>query len=195
MVAKGVHVLKDVKPENIEFEDVHREGSMYTARFKNKISIQSPVVVCKETITNASGEILPYVYITPDAALEKWVLAFDDYILDQADKNKEKWFRKSTSASDIQQTYKSYLRDKTFRLRLTDDVEIFDSSRNLVNPADLKAGTKVKLIMDLGRVSFGRNEWGCVWRASQVMVQNTRGCLFTEDTDDDDVETDVEDFL
>ena len=189
-----VNLLKDVKPDEFEFEDVHREGNMYTSRLKNKLTIQSPVVVCKEKITNSSDEVLPYLYITPDPALQQWLTAFDEYIVSQAHEHRETWFRKHTTDSDIQQTFKPYLRDGVFRLRMTEDVEIFDTSRTLVNPADLKAGTKVKVIMELGRISFGRTEWGCVWRASQIMVQNTRGCLFSEDVNEDQDDVD-DDFL
>lgn len=190
-----VQLLKDVKPDSLQFEDVKREGSMYTARIKHKLSIQSPVVLCKERITNSNGETLPYMYITPDATLDTWLQQFEAYILDQAVQHKDAWFRKNTSDSDVQQTYKSYFRDNTFRLRMTDDVEIFDTTRTILNPGDLQPGTKVKLIMDLGRVSFGRTEWGCVWRVSQIMVQNTRGCLFTDEGDEGATSEVDDDFL
>lgn len=189
-MSQKVSCLKDIKLNNIQFEDVHREGNMYAVKFKEKLLIQTPPVVCRDSLVNSKGDLLPYLYVVPDPAFAEWLDAFDDHMLEQAHNHKDAWFRSHTTRTDIDQSFKRYFKDNVLRLKLSEGVMLVDSARKPVEARDIKPDSRIRVIMELSRILFGRTEFGCVWKAPQVMIHATKECLFVDTDEDDDVPQD-----
>lgn len=189
-------LLKDVSLADISFEDVQKEGSLYSVKFKKRIKLETPAVTCVEALTNGKGELLPYLYIQPDDALHDFLHDFDKFVVSEAQNHRDSWFRDKPSRREVEDSFKSYWKagePEAFRIKLLDDVEVYDSNRQPMRPSELQAGEKVKLIMEVSRISIGKSSYGTIWKCPQVMRQRQQQCLFADDgdmgvADDDDDE-------
>ncbi len=187
--------LSEFDVQKIRFRDVQKDDKLYSVRFEDVVRVQTPVVTCMESITNAKGNVLPYLFIQPDKELATLLRNFDNFILDQAFEHRDTWFKDRPSRRELEDGFKRYLKeDNTFRLKIGEDLEVFDANKQPVKPDDLRGGDKVKLVMEVTRVSIGKSSYGTIWKCLQILRAKTKQCMIEDDDDVVDDDDDYEEF-
>ncbi len=184
--------IANVRLDQVKFQEVQKDSKLYCVKFADVLRIQTQVVTCLESITNSKGDLSPYLFIQPDKELETFLEDFDRFVQDNAYESRDSWFTTRPSRRELEDSFKRYLKDNIFRLKLGDDLEVFDANRQPMKPDELRGGEKVKLVMEVSRVSIGKSSYGTIWKCLQVMRQRSRECMIADDgdvaNDDDDYE-------
>lgn len=164
-----------------------------------------PVVAIQTTpITLATGLDDPsvsFAYLQPDAKLEAFFKDTEQTIADACVTNKNEWFAVAKNLEDdaLRRGFKSFFSDQGFKVKVSPDVPCFDAEKKPVGREDIPAGTVIRAILELSRVSFGRHEYGSTWKIVQVQVVPTV-CLIKDDPvveeeSGDHSDSDVDEFL
>jgi hypothetical protein len=182
---------KTVDPSALAFGAMEREGKLYTVRLQSPLVVQTPPVKLTSSLVDDDGETIGFAYITPSPALAAFLRKAEDAILDACLANKREWFKKDLDDDALRAGFKSFFRPSgTFRVKVPDDVAVFDTDRNPVEPAAAGGGCQVRCILELVKISFGKTEFGAAWKMTQVQTVATPRCLIREEaegaTEDDD---------
>ena len=108
-------------------------------------------------------------------------------ILQRCIENKAEWFRKDIDDDVLRHNFKSFFKDDdSLKVKVAQDAAVFDRDRHPAGLEDLVAGEGVRLILELTRICFGRQEFGALWRIVQAQLVPTPACLITDTTDEED---------
>ena len=137
---------------------------------------------------------------TKNPALYELVKNVESHTLTQLKENKDQWFGKP----DIDDVFlesglsSTAVKDSKFRLRVMDDVKIYDGEKTEKSFSDLKANTRCHLIIQLVGVWFTPGRWGVTWKVMQVKLKDKRTgvydykkYLFSDNDSDDDRDEDL----
>lgn len=177
--------LLGVSFEDIVFGDVVRDGRTYACKFASKIVAQTPKVTLVSSLSDEAGERLPFAYLELDKASKAWLDDFENKVIQMAVQRKDTWFKKELPDEFISTSFKSSIKsDGKFCVKIADDFEAY-SAQGEAEP-HVPQGSRVVALLELGQITFGRTEFGCLWKLKQVLVVPTKGrapCMinYTED--------------
>jgi hypothetical protein len=107
--------------------------------------------------------------------------AIEGTILQQCLEHRTVWFKDSATEETLVAAFKSFVDGKSLKVRIADDVMAFDERKDHTDPADIPAGTHVRVVMELSRACFGKTTFGAMWRLLQIQALPRLACLFKED--------------
>lgn len=127
----------------------------------------------------------------------------DEELLTQAKASKVAWFGKELSDETITSAFQESVTDGILGASLAVvkgqvTTTVFDSSKNPVEPGDVKADSKCDVVFELAGMWFLKKSFGPIWRVLQVRVRGAprapiaKGYMFTDEPEDED---DPADFL
>jgi hypothetical protein len=185
--------FRAVDPATFEYADVERDGKLYSVKLRPACRVQTPAVALTAALVDDDGDPLPFASLAVSGHFAAFVRKVEAAVLDACLANKAAWFRKDLDDDVLRAGFKSFLRPNgTLKLKVPEDVAVFDADKTLVAPGDVPAGTQVRAIIELAKVSFGKTEFGAMWRLVQVRALATPQCLIEDDagdvpaSDDDD---------
>lgn len=191
----SVRSFKGVCLDSLAFDPVEREGKLYVVKLRPKIVVVTPPMTLASSLVDADGEPLPFASLAPPAQLAAFLRRVEAAALDACIANKAEWFRKDLDDDALRAGFKSFLRaNGTFKVKVPDEVAAFDASKKPVAPGDVAAGAQVRGILELAKLSFGKTEFGAMWKLVQLREMSVPECLI-DDTGDDDESEDDDDFL
>lgn len=158
------------------------------------VPLAPPLVVQTTPVQLASGlddPSVPFVFVPAEGALGAFFRDAEAAVLDACVANKDTWFAKKFDDDTVRRGFKSFFSENGFKLKVPADVACFDAARRPIGREDLPAGSTVRLVLELGRVSFGRHEFGATWKVMQALQVPTE-CLFTEEPDPAEAEAEPE---
>lgn len=176
------------------FGSLEREPKLYAVSISPALRVQTPVLtVVNDTVAEPGAALaLKGAHQAPDG-LFKFFKDVESRVLDACIENKAAWFPKGETldADTLRSSFKTFVVDDCLKTRFQDDCVVYDQNRHpLEDPADLSAGTQVRCVLELSKISFGKHEFGVMWRVAQMLL--LPGCLIDEA---DVVESGDEDFL
>lgn len=179
---------------DLAFCPIEREGKLYVVKLKDRVVVQTPVMTLTTPLVDGDGDPLPFATLAAPGPFGAFVRRVEGLVLDACLANKADWFRKDLDDDALRAGFKSFLRPNgTLKVKVPEDAAVFDADKRPIAPGDLGAGTQVRAILELSRVSFGKTEFGAMWRLVQARAVATPQCLI-EDTQDD-LDLDDVDFL
>jgi len=192
----------------IEFENVRKDDRVYSVRFREKALIQTKPTsnaLCSALVSE-DGEPMPFVHVNLDAESETLLRTFEKWVLASTKENKLDWFKKDIDDAYLDTSFKSYFKNTTnhFVLKVAEDVAAFTPQGDPLSLSDIAPDATVVLLLEASQITFGKTEFGCLWKLKQMMVlppkPPKKACLIQfipdEDEDQDDIQSkDGEYFL
>lgn len=178
--------------DSISFGDLEKETRLYAVQLSDPLVVQTPAVVLASDLT---GEPESVAFLKVPSQVANFVKTVDSWILDQAIAHKADWFKNAEVSDDtLRGSFKCFLKEEgtggILKVRIGDNLTCFGSDKSVVDATDIHVGTQIRCVLTLGKVSFGRHEFGAIFRVSQIRV--LPDCLI--DDAESVMETD-EDFL
>lgn len=167
-------------------ETLTRNESVYVALLNPALTVATPTSTLLTSLAagaddNDAEDQPAFALLKVNAASMATLKAVEDAALEACFKNKATWFREDLDDETLRASFKSFLDQdaKTVKVRVSEGVAAFDTDRTkLPLPAE---GCKVKAVLELSRLTFGKTECGLVWTLRQVKVVGESRCLFDED--------------
>ncbi|KAI3432506.1 hypothetical protein D9Q98_004055 [Chlorella vulgaris] len=184
----------------------HKEGKVYVSAVEPAVSVQTPSMELKSTLD--AGVAL--FGVSDDFA--RFLQQAEQRIIEDVLERKEEVLRKPLTDEFLQQKFKHFLVSTedapvVLKARVSDGLAVFDASGTVICAEEVAPGTRVRGVLDLVRVCFGKSEWGAMWRLSQVQALPTAVCLLTEEptvteeatpevvTDDEDLAAAIDEYV
>ena len=159
-------------------EELVRDGGVYVSTRTPSLIAQSPPVLLQTELVEGDTEFAT-LRVTPSAST--FFNQIEEKLVDLAISRKAVWFREGISDDLIRASLKSFVapEERTVRVRVADGLQAFDTTKNVVPlPAP---GTRIKAVIELGRITFSKTQFGAVWTLKQVKVVEDSKYLFEED--------------
>lgn len=172
--------VRDLFSELDMFLPMEKIDGLYVVPFAFPIRVQTPALKLSEDLVLDSRATTTATFET-SGSFRRFAQKTESAVLEAAIANKRKWFKKDMSESALQHSFKTFLTDKKLRVKVDEDVELFDRRGRPVHVEDgvLKKGSEVRCILELSAVFFGRKEFGSMWGVLQVqLAEGIKKCLF-----------------
>lgn len=179
---------------NLEFEPLAREGRTYVARLaRGGLLTVTPPCALASPLTDEAGAPEPFVWLRPTAAFGKFVADVEERLLAAAVRNKLEWLRKDVPDDALRSSFKSFVReDGAVRVKSGEGLAAFSADRAPADPA-LVRGPRVRCVLALRQLTFGKTEFGGCWRLVQVLDVPDAECMIQDSPAETDSE--IEDFV
>lgn len=174
MNLKDADVLK-----TIEIEDVKKDSRVYSAKFAEKLVLQTKRSTLRSDIFNDDGEILPFATVELDGESAAAIAAFEDWILETSKANKAAWFKKAISDAYLDSSFKTYLktpptanRKKALTAKVAEDFTVFSTEGEVLDleRAALPVESQAIFLFEASQITFGKTEFGCLWKLKQAVL-------------------------
>ena len=102
---------------------------------------------------------------------------FENYknqIVEAATSNSESWFQKVLNQKTIEAAFENPVsQDGEITVsKVSQNVPVFDHTRNTVDPDDLQEDTTCNVILEFSGLVFMKKSFSAVWRIAQVRLRN-----------------------
>ena len=182
-----VHFTR-VNPGALAFQPMRRDKNKYVVPLTRELLVVSPPVGVSPLVDD-DGEPCAVVWLRATAGpFADFARAVEASVLESVIANKTQWLRKDVPDDSLRTSFKTFLGPEGLRVKGGADVAAFDADRALTD-LSLVRGPRVRAVLSLRGVTFGKTEFGCLWRLVQVIDAPEPACLFQADPDpvpDDD---------
>lgn len=151
-----------------------------------------PKLIVKTDLQSSSTSIDCIIH----DSIKEFLGECDDYILAYCKDNKAKLF----NSEEISDSYldnalfpscKAMKKNSVAKFRTSSQMKIYDSSKNIIDFAQIEEGSKVSLIVNLAGIWFTKNRFGITWKVKQMKLHNevSKSCgdyLFEDEEDEHD---------
>jgi len=189
---------RSVDHSSIAFEPIVKDSAarLFVVDIKDPVRIQtSPVVLT----TSVEDETVPFVYLQGDEAMMTFFRSTETFIEDTCIANKADWFAVAKNLDDavLRRGFKSFFGDHGFKVKIGTDVACFDQNRKPIGREDIPVNTSCRLILELSRLSFGKHEYGGMWKVVQIQTVPMECLIQTEQPEDDaqSLNSDIDEFI
>ena len=187
-----VHFTR-VDPSSLAFQPMRRDATKYVVPLARELLVVTPPLGVSPLV-DEDGEPAGVVWLRATAGpFADFARAVEASVLDSVIANKREWLRKDVPDDSLRTSFKSFLGPEGLRVKGGADVAAFGADRSLTD-LSLVRGPRVRAVLSLRAVTFGKTEFGCLWRLVQVIDAPEPACLFQDDPDDADPDDD-DDFV
>lgn len=104
--------------------------------------------------------------------LAQFVAKVEDRVRDVIAENRQTLFAgKNVSEEGIKARFKSYLAGNRYlKIKVTPNTKVFDTEGEKASLSDIHADTRLRAIIVISQVLFGKSEFGLVWSAVQLKL-------------------------
>jgi hypothetical protein len=178
-----VHFTR-VDPSSLAFQPMRRDATKYVVPLTRELLVVTPPLGVSPLVDD-EGEPCAVVWLRATAGpFADFARAVETSVLDRVIANKREWLRKDVPDDSLRTSFKSFLSPEGLRVKGGADVAAFGADRALTD-LSLVRGPRVRAVLSLRAVTFGKTEFGCLWRLVQVIDAPEPACLFQDDPPDD----------
>lgn len=149
------------------FQAMRKNGSVYYVPFDEPLRVQTPA-----TRLEACDQNTATLAVSKDFA--KFLGRIDEFVFGEALERRKTWFKKDLGEDELRAGFKSFIADNTVEVKVDDECVAFDENGDQI---DLPVGSRVRCILELTGVCFGRTEFGCMWTLLQAQKSTSPKCL------------------
>jgi hypothetical protein len=178
-----VHFTR-VDASALAFQPMRRDATKYVVPLTRELLVVTPPLGVSPLVDD-EGEPCAVVWLRATAGpFADFARAVETSVLDRVIANKREWLRKDVPDDSLRTSFKSFLSPEGLRVKGGADVAAFGADRSLTD-LSLVRGPRVRAVLSLRAVTFGKTEFGCLWRLVQVIDAPEPACLFQDDPPDD----------
>lgn len=160
----------DVGSQLAEFQPLEKCGNVYVAKLARPLWVQTPPLTLV-TPMEEGGEPQTHAVVRVPAAFARFARGMEERVLEVCVANKGTWFRRAVSDASLRTGFKSFCpAGDELKIRVPRDALVFDTDGRLVARAAAQPGTRVRCILELAKVCFGRTEFGAMWSLLQAQT-------------------------
>lgn len=189
--------MVNIKQVNIEeafstFEDtLRKEPPVYVANLLPKpLVITTGVITLAAPVAGPDGEPLPSTVLKLPLAANNFFADVEVAIKNTCIEKKAQWFKESLSNDALHMSFKSFLHEDCLSVRVDEGVTAFGPDKTQVPLPE--ENTKVKAVLELSRITFGKTEFGAKWKLRQLKVMEVAPKYLFDDEDIADTLPDTE---
>lgn len=165
-----------LKPEDISFGGSSNVKRCKVIHVEPKIRVQTPVVTCMSDVeiprvngaTDAEAQSQDstemkrkrrMAFTCDDRAFLDWLSAVDTHVVGYLQANKNTVFDGDVQDAVITHALRRTVTDEdtgTFVVGISESMSVFDKSRKQVSDTNLQPGTRVRLILALNQIAWGK---------------------------------------
>jgi hypothetical protein len=167
-------------------ETLVRDGQVYVSAREAPLLVHCPPVRLASSLTAGDDDTQDFVLLKPKAALLDTFKVVEAQAIALAIANKATWFREDISEDTIAASFKSFVDGEagTVRVRVSEALAVYDAGKALVSSPPPK-GTRVRAVLELARITFGKTQFGLVWTLKQLKLADIpAACLFDDEDED-----------
>lgn len=194
---RSVHSPDVLAPD--AFLPAERSGGLHVARLKAPLLVQSPTVTLASPLweDDCDGEPgpPPHAHLAVPEAFAGFAGDVENAALAAALAHKDAWFKGRVDERTIVAAFKPMLKPATGHLKVAlgaEGAEVFDPAGALLHPGALAVGDRVRCILRLDGIVFGRTEFGAMWTLVQAQARPAAPpppppptCLLSAEDDDE----------
>lgn len=168
----------------LEVQPLTRSDAEVFAAFQEPLRVVTP----PQHITAVDHE-LKTAHVDASPSVRDFIWALEQRVTDLVVAKWDEWFPLPPSAKKAEQDgdvirsrFKSFfLSNGDYRFKLPGDAEAFDEAGEPVDIASVQAGTRARVVLEVGRISFGKREYGIAVRIKQIRVARQPVCLIVDE--------------
>lgn len=149
------------------FQQMRKTGNVYYVPFDEPLRVQSPA-----TKLESHDQSTATLAISKD--FTKFLRRIEEFVFDEALERRKTWFKKDLSEDELRAGFKSFVGDASVEVKVDDECVAFDETGDQI---ELSPGSRVRCILELTGVCFGRTEFGCMWTLLQAQKSSSPKCL------------------
>lgn len=190
------------------FLPVEKIGGTYFAHLATPLLVQTPPLTLESPLDDDDGTPLPHAHVTLPRAFQQFAQATEQLVMEACLANKDTWFRRPRQDQSLRASFKQFFKPSSggvLKIKVPRDCLVFDAQGQVLDREELVPGCTFRAILELGRVCFGRTEFGAMWTLVQAQTAPPAPppprCLIDPGVDADtacgsqhDVETEVHEF-
>lgn len=168
------------------FDPLAKRGSLYVAALAPPLTVVTPPVKLLGSLADPDAA---FAHLLPAGRFASWLREAEAWVLEECIRRKSDWFHREVDDDALRHRFKTFFRpdDGAFRVRAAaGEVALFGADGEPVGPEEVGDGQYVRCVLELPRLSFGRQEFGAMWRLVQARVVRVPGCLIADSEDEDD---------
>jgi Family of unknown function (DUF5871) len=180
-------------------DSIHKVNNSYVAKLDKPLLLQTAEVVLVNDIVDTQ-----YAHLKLNKKGHAVLKALEQAIIEKAVANKKEWFGpKDLEDAFIVNNYKSYFKSRdsesVLTTRLSSETSFFDTAKKPgCPPEQFVASSQVVAVLELTHLSFGRAEFGALWRLKQLkLVEDKKKVCLIDDSliDEEEVYGDEEAYF
>lgn len=159
---------------------LERDGGVYVSALEHPLIIQTPTLTLTTDLLE-NDDVVSFTNLRLKTSTLAFFKEVEEELIQQAIAHKGTWFREDIDDETIAQSFKSFVtdEDRLLRVRVADTCTAYDSEKTKVPLPP--AGTKVKAVLELSRLTFSKTQFGAVWNLKQVRLAEEPKYLFEEE--------------
>ena len=170
------------------FEPLEREGTRYAARLRSPLVVQTPALLVAD-LEQVGARTFARLRVSPDFA--EFAENAEDAVLRACLEHKASLFRKEWDDEQLRAMFARLVSrgddlENLLRVEILPGAVVYDSAGR-ASGDDVEAG-EVRAILELTRITFGKNKFGARWEV--VAVQKVETPFFPEEPSDDEASQD-----
>lgn len=179
-----------------------KEDRVYVAPLDPPLLVQTPPVTLLSSLGGDDDGGATFALLDTAGPFLDFVRAAEAAVIEAVVAKRAELFRKDMDPDALRANFKSFVSDAgVLRVKVADDLVVFDASQRAVGHEEASEGARVRCVLELSRVCFGRAEFGAVWRLKQVQGVPGGPCLLTEEapgavaSEEEDLADAVDDYV
>lgn len=201
----------DASLASTAFLPMEKAAGLYVARLATPLLVQTPPLTLVSPLDDEDGTPLPHAHLSLPRGFRQFAEAAEERVLAACLANKAAWFRRPMEDQSLRASFKQFCKaggdaeGGTLKIKVPRDALVFDSQGQVLCRADVQPGTRVRALLELSRVCFGRTEFGAMWSLVQAQTAPAPPppprCLIDPDADSScgqapaDPDSEVHEFL
>lgn len=172
-----------------QFEPLAKRNSLYVAALSPPLRIVTPPV---RLLTPLADPDATFAHLLPAGRFAAWLRDAEAWVLAECVRRKAEWFHREVDDDALRHRFKSFFRpeDGAFKVRAAaGEVALFGEDGEPVGAEEVGEGQYVRCVLELPRLSFGRQEFGAMWRLVQARVVRVPECLIVPEDEGEDEES------
>lgn len=175
--------FSDVNLEALPFaKQAKKVNNVLVVPFEPPVRIQTDILTATTPLCDENKDLLPSIYVQAQGPFLKFMKDFEQAVLVNAKEHASNWWTKPPSPTMIDNGFKtSFKSDDVFKLNVKQSSEpiVFDHQQNDLPDEVAGPGVKFWAVLEAHRVVIGRQEFGVVWKLSQMMLKPAVRCEIT----------------
>jgi hypothetical protein len=169
--APEIAYFKDLDLSGLGFGAFQKVGKLYFAPFDRTVRVQSPTLALASDLTDGDATL------KISGSFRKFVDSTEAALFGHAVAHPE-WTNKPEA--DLRRYFKSFVTGDEVRVKIADDLAVFDADGHVLDPEDVHARSTVRCILELDGICFGRRGFGAMWTLTQAQVVGAPRMLISD---------------
>lgn len=160
----------DVADALREFSDLEKSGGVYVARLPTPLEVVTPPLTLLSPLLDEDGGEAGHALLKLSPEFEAFAEEVERRVLEACLANKDTWFRRRLDDDALRASFKQLCKGGTLKVKLRPGAAVFDACGEPVAPGDVDAGARMKCLLELTKVCFGKTEFGAMWSLAQARL-------------------------